>query len=96
MKKVLVLMMALVFALSVAGMAVASPDLKDAKGKVTAVDTENNTITIDDEVTVVLEADDMKDAKKGMRAKVTYHVEDGKNIADKVKLKPARKAAQGC
>jgi len=96
MKKVLALMIAMVFALSIAGVAMASPDLKDAKGKVTAVDMDASTITIDDEITVVLEADDMSKAKKGMRAKVTYHVEDGKNIADKVKLKPPRKAAQGC
>lgn len=96
MKKLLALMIAVVFALGLAGVAMASPDLKEAKGKVTAVDEAASTITIDEEVTVVLSAEDMKEAKKGMRAKVTYHVEDGKNIADKVKLKPARKAAQGC
>jgi len=101
MKKLVALMVASIFVLGLVGTVMAADVPKEMKadGKVAAVDEEASTITVDTkdgEVVVVLGADDMKDAKKGMRARVTYHEEDGKNVADKVKLKPPRKAAQGC
>ena len=102
MKKIIALLIAVVFVVGLAAVSIASPPVPEsmkAKGKIVAVDEEASTITVKDkdgEVVIVIGADDLKKAKKGKRARVSYHEEDGKNVADKVKIKAARKAAQGC
>jgi len=102
-KRWITLIVAVMFVLGVTGMTLASPEVKEAskiKGKITAINEEAGTITIksktDEEVEVVIPAKDLKKAKEGMIAKVSYHEEDGKNVADKVSIKKKRKIAEGC
>lgn len=101
MKKLVALMMAVMFTVGLASVALAMDPVaegKSAKGKIVAVDAKASTITIDDngtKVTVAIGAEDMKKAKEGMKAKVSYKEEGGKNVATKTKIMEA-KAAQGC
>jgi len=103
MKRWIALIVAVMFVLGMTGVTLASPEVKESskiKGKITAVNEDAGTITLksktDEEVEVVIPAKDLKKAKEGMVAKVSYHEEGGKNVADKVSIKKARKRVEGC
>jgi len=103
-KSIIVLFVALAFVLGSAGFGLASPSVKEADqklegGKITAVDGDASTITVEsDGETYVFEvhkAKDMKKAKVGRKIRyIKYYEDGGKLVATKIKY--PRKAAQGC
>jgi len=95
MKKILVVMLALVLALSFS-MAVFADDEMKVKGTVAKIDEAAKSVTIQPKegaaVTVVYDdADKLSKVKEGEKGEAKYVVKDGKNVG--VKLK---KLTEGC
>ncbi len=106
MKKFTIVVFVMVLALSLTGVASAMGHV--VKGKVAAVDTEANTVTVktrDGKVTIAVTSDteilvgkkkkDLKSVKKGKKVTIETSMKDGKKTAVTIKVKK-RKAVVGC
>ena len=108
MKKAVSMIIAILFAVSVCGAALAAAKVKvkQITGDVAAVDAAAKSLTVkgrsaevvvsaDDKTTVKMDKEkkSLSDVKVGDRVTVKYSESDGKNIARNIEIKPAKAAA---